>query len=372
MSETRGEAKNSQIVAVHKALEILAGAVGGVDGSRLKNLLDCDVDQTLAAEIRKSSSRAEFLLIIQKIRDAAPPGAPIKGIDTDALYNTLVRRIRDGVTEYSYEGKPYEIVTARPGRGPGGISAMEVPKVPPVENRPEAILGGERNPSEFADDQTAQAGARVEESEQQKKKREELEKYYYPYVRRLALKNRENCAITAPRLFNDGTWANPDLVSVDVETLPLLRTVDISITCYEVKLSVSIEAIYQSLHYTNFSHYVYIAFAQSETTIREARQGRVFNLAVEKGIGVLCLDEQKQEEGGTLGFREIQAPQRYNPENLSINSFLEAVTFHGRDVNIRNYPASDDGRFQYDIKERIKSLHESFIFEACRKAFTGE
>lgn len=126
-----------------------------------------------------------------------------------------------------------------------------------------------------------------------------VEKDYYPIVKNWAQEQGMDCAILGGKL-PGYKWENPDLVVIDYLVDQFACAVSYDVTSIEVKLGVEPSGVWQAAHYRLFSHRVYIAFAQSERDVRNKDDGRVFELAVTHGLGVLCFENNN--------FKEIQSP----------------------------------------------------------------
>lgn len=151
------------------------------------------------------------------------------------------------------------------------------------------------------------------EQEENDKQERELEKNFYPLVQKWAVKNGyEQTKITGGKL-PGFKWENPDLIEVQYSVGEFTRSIDFGITCFEVKLKVEPFGIWQAAHYRKFSREVYIAFAKTEAEVRERDNGRIFDMAVELGIGVLALNQQRD------AFIQIHAPAQSTPSPSEIN-----------------------------------------------------
>jgi hypothetical protein len=61
---------------------------------------------------------------------------------------------------------------------------------------------------------------------------------------------------------------------------------------------------------------VYLAFARDEQEVRQKYEGRVFELAVALGLGVLCFDAANRQ------FKEIQSPRIIIPEGQNVEEVI--------------------------------------------------
>jgi hypothetical protein len=141
-----------------------------------------------------------------------------------------------------------------------------------------------------------------------------LEKDYYPLVKAWAeQEGYTNCEIVGGKL-PGFSWENPDLIAIDYLVNKYTRSAAFDITSFEVKLRVTPSTIWQAAHYKHFSREVYVAFAKDEKTIRAQDDERVFDLAIELGLGVLAF------EGGK--FKLIQSPKPEAPQEAKVYQVL--------------------------------------------------
>jgi hypothetical protein len=145
----------------------------------------------------------------------------------------------------------------------------------------------------------------------------ELEKYYYkPVLEWARLNGYGGCQITAG-LIPGPRWENPDLLEISVNFGENISSLNIEISSFEVKLKVDPQAVWQAAHYSKFSHHSFIAFAKSEREVRE--EERVFDLAVQFGLGILVLEENSD----TVKFKQIHSPTTKNPSSIEMNNIIE-------------------------------------------------
>lgn len=155
------------------------------------------------------------------------------------------------------------------------------------------------------------------ESEQVDNRELTLEREYYPLVKAWAeVAGFASTAITGG-LLPGYRWENPDLIAVDYVVAKFDKAIAFDIVSFEVKLRIDPYAVWQAAHYKRFSSQVYVAFAKGEDEIREQNDGRVFELAVELGLGVLAYDSNKRK------FAEIQTPRIEVPNNVRTNETVE-------------------------------------------------
>lgn len=182
------------------------------------------------------------------------------------------------------------------------------------------------------------------EQEETDKQERELEKNFYPLVQKWAVENGyEQTKITGGKL-PGFKWENPDLIEVQYSVGEFTRSIDFGITCFEVKLKVEPFGVWQAAHYRKFSREVYIAFAKSEADVRERDNGRIFDMAVELGIGVLALNKQRD------AFIQIHAPAQSTPALSEINLVISRFQGLYKD---QLQKASDDLRRALEIPRII-------------------
>ena len=142
----------------------------------------------------------------------------------------------------------------------------------------------------------------------------DLEKNYYERVKVWAIENGYRSCVVVGGQLPGYKWENPDLIAVEAEISNLSRQIRYTVVSFEVKLGVEPYAVWQAAHYQRFSNEVYLAFAKSEREIRDRHEGRIFEAAVELGLGVLGLENQK--------FKEIQTPKSVSPDPLRMEEII--------------------------------------------------
>jgi hypothetical protein len=179
-----------------------------------------------------------------------------------------------------------------------------------------------------------------------------LEKKYYPLVKAWAQQEGyAKCQITGGKL-PGYHWENPDLIAIDYVVNEYARSVAFDITSFEVKLLVEPSAAWQAAHYKHFSREVYIAFAQDEKTIREQDGGRVFDLAIELGLGVLAFEDGK--------FKVIQSTKANVPQESAVSEILS------------NYKRLEVVQEAIDeVSEKLDSFYERWMFPKFGAKFSG-
>ena len=181
------------------------------------------------------------------------------------------------------------------------------------------VIGADTQVDTTVSERTLQAVEKQnKEVDQQDKKDRDLEKHYYPLVKTWANgSGYPKCEITGGKL-PGYKWENPDLIEIQYTVGEFTRTLDFGITSIEVKLRVEPYAVWQAAHYKKFSREVYIAFAKTESEIRNQDEGRVFGLAVELGIGVLALEVESEVKQ----FKLIQSPTQLSPDAREIDLLI--------------------------------------------------
>jgi hypothetical protein len=129
-------------------------------------------------------------------------------------------------------------------------------------------------------------------------------------------------------------WENPDLIEIYSEYNGSMLQLDFYITSFEVKLELSIDAIWQASNYQRFSHYVYLAIASEDFNENDDSSLRLIDAAVTAGLGILVYRNG--------GFIRINYPRRNEPTAKDLNELI------GRYFN---------RSFRQDIFERPKSRY---------------
>lgn len=147
------------------------------------------------------------------------------------------------------------------------------------------------------------------------------EKHYYPLVQAWAVQNDyKACEIIGGRLARQ-KWENPDLLHIECAVDPLTNFPLFELFSFEVKLNVEPYAVWQAAHYLGFSAESYVAFCKDEKQVRSKYDGKVFDLAVELGLGVLCF-----EQGS---FKLLQSPRKNFPNSSRVHAAINDFKAHG-------------------------------------------
>jgi hypothetical protein len=260
-----------------------------------------DLWKELSNAIVGRKSKDEFVEIIKGYLDKLPDS---DGNKTTLNPDDIYRLIRQSSNDLKLPNGA--IIKAVRGRA-GGLYI-----IPETSNQESAAT------EKTLKDVEKQVEKQNEQAEQLDKKERDLEKDYYPLVRTWANENGyPDCKITGGKI-PGYKWENPDLVEIQYTVGEFTRTLDFEITSIEVKLQVVPEAIWQAAHYKKFSREVYVAFAKTESEILTKDDRRVFDLAVELGIGVLGLDN-----GGTVKrFKLIHYPTQLSPDAREIDMLI--------------------------------------------------
>lgn len=286
------------------------------------------INNVVFDNIKNQSTRAAFETAINEALEEYRPHLEevTKLGEFLEIESTYIAEIRKNFTKNIYDSigevltnKTFENFTIERRVGHhGGFWLREAPK------------NTDDQPLQYAANQENQPGQpenitdAIEKNEQSTVELEEnnrvLERHFYEPVRQWALKNNDgvNCVITGGRL-PFPRWENPDLVQVDAKVGQFTKKIEFEITSYEVKLRVEPYAVWQAANYKRFSSYVYVAFAKTEEDVRGQDGGRVFDIAVDLGVGVLVLENSGVS---SPAFREIHAPRRNTPLDAEINSLL--------------------------------------------------
>ncbi|NOU00760.1 MAG: hypothetical protein HOO95_04190 [Gallionella sp.] len=247
--------------------------------------------KSLCKEINKQSTRGQFREVIENYR-ASLHGNAIKP-DVEEIYSC----IRQALNNFQL----VDSSTIRASRGRAGGLYTEGGGKKVV--RPVVAKKKMEKDQQDAEEQLEQTD--ITEAK--------VEKEYYPLVQEWAIKNGyPSCKVTGGKL-PGFKWENPDLIDIQYTVGEFTRAIDFGITTFEVKLRVVPEAIWQAAHYKKFSREVYVVFSKTEEEVREQDDRRVFPLAVELGIGVLALDQNRNE------FKLIHSPTQFNPATSEID-----------------------------------------------------
>lgn len=161
-----------------------------------------------------------------------------------------------------------------------------------------------------------------EDQEKLEERSRTLEKDFYPLVKEWADENGFDGTEITGGLLPRPKWENPDLVYISYDIGEYTNSIDWEVASFEVKLRVEPYGIWQASNYKKFSTWSYVAFAKNENEVRQQDYGRVFELAVEQGIGVLVLEENN----GKIRFREIHSPIRNTPKANELNTVINSFT----------------------------------------------
>ena len=114
-----------------------------------------------------------------------------------------------------------------------------------------------------------------------------------------------------------------DLLAITCNPLEWMVGTDIELTSMEVKLSFDAKGLWQAAHYRNFSHYVYLACYESPEMLRNRLDGRLYEMAVEMGLGILSLTPAG---AGGKGVKcvEINSPIRQTSRLSEVDLLLSA------------------------------------------------
>jgi hypothetical protein len=274
---------NQELAKVLAALN----ALGDLTDAVRKFLSVPEQREALAAAIERGATKKEFVIL---------PAM------SNEIYTELRQRLNTKLVGDTM------VIAARQGAS-GGLSL--VPRI-----QKELI-----NLNQSEDEETV-----ADEAEKVNEEELRLERSYYPLVKAWAeVTGFDNCRITGGQIPGH-RWENPDLVSITQEISDVTKTLKFSTVSFEVKLRVQPSAVWQAAHYLRFSNKVYVAFARDEQEVRQKYDRRVFELAVELGLGVLCFDAPTRQ------FKEIQSPQMFNPSNLRVEEMIENLSGLFQDI----------------------------------------
>jgi hypothetical protein len=205
-----------------------------------------------------------------------------------------------GMTQLLSEGKVFR----RRCRG-GGLRLAEEITLPEVD---EAQLDAAKKDQERVEQEVAVAAERAE-------------KDLYPYVQQWATNEGFDRVAIVGDNHRRAPWENPDLLALVTNNLEWMVGTDIEVVSIEVKLAFDVGALWQTAHYRTFSHYVYLACYEKPEDLRSKAEGRLYEMAVELGIGILSLTPAG---AGARGVRcvEINSPNRQYPRVVEVDSLL--------------------------------------------------
>lgn len=259
-----------------------------------------EINDVFIAALKNESTKSDIFSDLKKIPDifaddADQPPTENPGKISIQLFYELVRNLlRD--QEILVDGANKRIVRRRGANG--GFQLV----------LPEQV--SEIKISEVEDE----INSNIVKQETSKEEGRKLEKHFYPLVREWALNNDfVDCQITGG-LLPGPKWENPDLIDIFCEFDPNTARLTYEIACFEVKLRVEPEGVWQAAHYKKFSHYSFVAFAQNEQAV--LRDDGVIELAVDLGLGILALDGN--DETTTPKFKIIHHPKKNNPSDINI------------------------------------------------------
>lgn len=178
------------------------------------------------------------------------------------------------------------------------------------------------------DDDDGNFGVALEVEEARK------EFYYYKQVKSWAEGNDYKLTEIIGGQLTGRKWENPDLIEIYSEYNGSMLQLDFYITSFEVKLELSIDAIWQASNYQRFSHYVYLAIASEDFNENDDSSLKLIDAAVTAGLGILVYRNG--------GFTRINYPRRNEPTAKDLNELI------GRYFN---------KSFRQDIFERPKSRY---------------
>jgi hypothetical protein len=165
---------------------------------------------------------------------------------------------------------------------------------------------------------------RVAEADQRKIEEQREERDLYPYVERWASAAGYGIVKVVGDLHPRSSWENPDLLAVDCYEHEWLIGSEYEITAIEVKLAFDIVGIWQAAHYRRFSHFVYLACYEDQGAMRRMLDGKLLDIAVELGLGILSL----AAAGRGLGCFEISSPCRQQPLAREVDRLLNDYASH--------------------------------------------
>lgn len=150
------------------------------------------------------------------------------------------------------------------------------------------------------------------------------EESLYPYIERWAFYDQKNSFDHVKIVGNNHrrhSWENPDLIALNIHYYEWLVGHEVIITAFEVKLNFSIYALWQAANYRNFAHQVYLACYEKPEQMYSSQDGRLFEIAMNMGIGIISMSPSGQSGSG-VKCTEILTPEFKPPQLIEIDSFL--------------------------------------------------
>lgn len=192
----------------------------------------------------------------------------------------------------------------------------------------QCFRGGLRLPAEETsqppiDEAKLERAKQVEEETEKKKEAvaERAENELYPYMKSWAEDKGFDPVEIVGSLHRRDTWENPDLIALTINEFEWFVGREIEVATIEVKLSFSAQAIWQAAHYRSFSHYSYLACFETEDEIRSKAEGRLFQVAVDLGLGIIVMT-RTGHAGRGIRCNEIHSAARQSPRLLELERLL--------------------------------------------------
>jgi hypothetical protein len=177
-----------------------------------------------------------------------------------------------------------------------------------------------------------------------------LERSLYEPARVWALTTGYDKCVIAGNARRQGKWGNPDLIEIVAEFDHYSGTARWYITAIEVKPRLIPEAVWQAASYKSFAHEAYVAFGLTESQLL-INDDKVLQLAVELGVGILCLTDQSSSDERV--FKRIHFPTRGNPTQESVEEALKKFHKQGnRNDEISRLISSQEDAIKPELKRR--------------------
>lgn len=283
--------------------------------------IDDQLEKTIIDLINKEAGRDDFIQAFSAILNAQDGVGADIGTLPQAIRNLypnlgdnagvppsipLYHFIRDNIGHLqaiSLDGRDGNYAVQK-RRGPTGGFILTKESDPQVNSNPPAEIEG--NSIAVIDNDGSNNSAEVKEA---------LSEFnFYQRVKDWAENNDYKLTEIIGGQITGRKWENPDLIEIYSEYNSSMLQLDFYITSFEVKLELSIDAIWQASNYQKFSHYVYLAIASEDFNENDDSNLKLIDTAVTAGLGILVLKNNQ--------FTRINYPRRNEPTARDLNELI--------------------------------------------------